>query len=380
MRDVRKPAGMIGTLLFATALLAACRSEPNDRGLPSPTPAATPAAAPGAGAPTPGETASFASLVARAAPAVVSIGVVQAAPAEQNPLLRDPFFRRYFDVPDAGQVRLSSGSGVIVDGRRGLVLTNHHVVADARTIEVVLPDQRRFEARRLGSDPASDIALLRLPATNLPQLPLGNSDAARVGDQVLAIGNPFGLGQTVTSGIISALGRGLSREGYESYIQTDAAINPGNSGGPLIGMGGTVVGINSALFGPGANVGIGFAVPANTARFVMNEILSHGTVRRGRLGVALVDAAALGGANADPPVRGAVIASVEPRSAAERAGLRRGDIVISAGGQETHSAAALRDLVGRTEVGTQLVLRVRRGSNTTDVTVPVETVPATTGR
>ncbi|NIJ19024.1 serine protease DegQ [Sphingomonas naasensis] len=372
MRDARKSAPLIGPVLLAAALLGACRSQPNDRGQPLPTPTATPGAPAQTSGARPGGTTGFAELVARAAPAVVSIAVVQASPAQQNPLLRDPFFRRYFDVPDAGQVRLSSGSGVIVDSARGLVLTNHHVVADARTIEVVLPDQRRFEATRLGSDAPSDIALLRLPAANLPQLPLGNSDAARVGDQVLAIGNPFGLGQTVTSGIISAVGRGLSREGFESYIQTDASINPGNSGGPLIGMGGTVVGINSALFGPGANIGIGFAVPANTARFVMNEILRHGTVHRGRLGVTLLDAATLAGANADTPVRGALIAAVAPGSAAERAGLRRGDIVVSAGERETPTAAALRDLVGRTEVGTQLVLRVRRGSNTLDLTVPVE--------
>ncbi|MCX8474551.1 MAG: trypsin-like peptidase domain-containing protein [Sphingomonas sp.] len=367
MRGAQKPGGILLAMVAVAALAGSCRSGTNER---QPSPAPTPTSDTRIAAP--GNAASFAALVDKAAPAVVSIAVVQAAPAEQNPLLRDPFFRRYFNVPDAGQVRLSSGSGVIVDGGRGLVLTNHHVVADSRTIEVVLPDQRRFEAQKLGSDEPSDIALLRLPASNLPQLPLGDSDAARVGDQVLAIGNPFGLGQTVTSGIISALGRGLSREGYESYIQTDAAINPGNSGGPLIGMGGTVVGINSALFGPGANVGIGFAVPASTARFVMNEILRHGTVRRGRLGVGLLDAAAVAGTGTNAPAQGALIASVEARSAAQRAGLRRGDVVVSAGGKATPTASALRDLVGRTEIGTNLVLRVRRGSNTLDVTVPIE--------
>jgi serine protease DegQ len=355
--------------LLALAALGACRSDESQQEQRAPSPTAERArSSPGTGE----DGVSFAPLVAEAAPAVVSIAVAQASPDRQNPLLRDPFFRRFFDEPDeVPRARLASGSGVIVDGRRGLVLTNHHVVVDAQVIEVVLPDRRRFQARLLGSDEATDIALLRLPEPNLPQLALGDSDTVKVGDRVLAIGNPFGLGQTVTSGIVSALGRGLSQEGYESYIQTDAPINPGNSGGPLIGMQGTVIGINSALFGPGANIGIGFAVPSSVAQFVMDQILRHGTVRRGRIGVVLTDPSGLIAGTGAPP-QGALVASVDPGSPAARAGLREGDLIVSAGGRATPSASELRNLIGRTEVGATLDLGVRRDQATLRAQVRVE--------
>jgi S1-C subfamily serine protease len=316
---------------------------------------------------------TVAPLVKRVAPAVVNIAVLQASPLEQNPLLQDPYFRRYFGVPDeALQPRLSAGSGVIVDGKRGLVLTNHHVVDKAQAIEVVLPDRRRFEAELLGSDEASDIAVLRIRGADLPQLALGDSNKVEVGDYVLAIGNPFGLGQTVTAGIVSALARGLSENGYESYIQTDAPINPGNSGGPLIGMGGTVIGINSALFGPGANVGIGFAVPAGTARFVMEQILEHGEVRRGQIGAAIADSLPpQGGARA--AASGALIAAVQPGSAAASAGIRPGDVVVAADGRGTPTASSLRNAVGLTEIGDRLTLTVQRRGERLDV--PVEVRP-----
>lgn len=314
---------------------------------------------------------TLAPLVKRAAPAVVSIAVLQASPAQQNPMFRDPFYRRYFGIPDSAvQPRLAAGSGVIVEGGRGLVLTNHHVVDNARAIEVTLTDRRRFEAELVGSDEPTDIAVLKIKGVKLPQLALGDSNALQVGDHVIAIGNPFGLGQTVTAGIVSALGRGLTEKGYESYIQTDAPINPGNSGGPLIGLDGTVMGINSAIYGPGANVGIGFAVPAASVRFVMNQILVHGAVRRGQIGVAIKETIAPLGAP-EAPAEGALIAAMAPRSAAAAAGLRIGDVVVAADGRPTPTATSLRNAVGLTEIGKHLKLTVQRGTERFDVSVEI---------
>ena len=217
---------------------------------------------------------TLAPLIERVAPAVVNIAVLQPSPYEQNPLLRDPYFRDFVLVPEeALQPRLSAGSGFVVDAERGLVLTNRHVVANARAIEVTVGD-RRYEARLIGADPASDIAVLQIPARGLAQLPLGDSDRLQVGDYVVAIGDPFQIGQTVTAGIVSALGRG--RRGGTAYVQTDAPINPGNSGGPLISMRGEVIGINTAIVGPGqGNVGIGLAIPSNRARAVLEAIVAR---------------------------------------------------------------------------------------------------------
>src|SRR3954454_256653 len=232
---------------------------------------------------------TLAPILERVTPAVVNIAVLQRSPEEQNPLLRDPFFRRFFGMPQQSEPQIAAGSGVIVDAKNGYVITNSHVVKDAREILITLKDNRRLPAKLVGSDPGTDVAVLKVDPKNLVEAKFGDSDALQVGDFVMAIGNPFGIGQTATSGIVSALGRsGLSVEGYEHFIQTDAPINPGNSGGALINLKGELIGINSAIIGPsGGNVGIGFAVPAVIARAVMNQLVRFGEVRRGRLGISM---------------------------------------------------------------------------------------------
>ncbi len=216
---------------------------------------------------------SLSPLVARTAPAVINIAVIQPSPALQNPLLRDPFYRRYFGVPDEALApTISAGSGVIVDAADGLVVTNFHVIQNATAIEVTLRDRRRFSAELIGYAPQTDLAILRIRAERLPALPLGDSARLSVGDYVVAIGNPFGLGQTVTAGIVSALDRGLGEGDPRRFVQTDAPINPGNSGGALINMRGELIGINSALISPDeGNVGIGFAIPSNVVRRVVEQ-------------------------------------------------------------------------------------------------------------
>jgi S1-C subfamily serine protease len=221
---------------------------------------------------------SLAPLVRKTAPAVVNIAVLQPSPAQQNPLLQDPYFRRYFGVPDAAlQPAMAAGSGVIVDGARGLVITNFHVIRNAQAVQVILKDGRKFDAQPLGAAPNLDLAVLKIGAKNLPTLPLGDSKQLQVGDYVVAIGNPFGLGQTVTSGIVSATDRPLGQNDPRRFIQTDAPINPGNSGGALISLRGELIGINSALFSPSSNesgagnIGIGFAIPSNVVKQVLAE-------------------------------------------------------------------------------------------------------------
>jgi serine protease DegQ len=260
-------------LLLAFLLIAAVIGGVVARLLPV---GSTTAAEPRALAASPEE--SLAPLVKKTAPAVVNIATLQPSPAEQNPLLQDPFFRRYAGIPDAAlQPVIAAGSGVIVDGERGLVITNFHVVQNARAVEVGLKDGRKLPADPVVLAPQLDIAVLRIDATDLPALPLGDSNKLEVGDYVVAIGNPFGLGQTVTSGIISATDRPLGRGDPRRFLQTDAPINPGNSGGPLIDLDGKVIGINSALFSPSrseasaGNVGIGFAIPSNDVRKVLSQ-------------------------------------------------------------------------------------------------------------
>ena len=306
---------------------------------------------------------TMAPLIEGATPAVVNISVTSTVPVDQNPLFRDPFFRRFFQLPDQPQEqrRLSAGSGVIVDGEQGLILTNHHVVNGADEIIVTLKDQRRLKAKLIGSDAATDIALIEVDAEGLAlsELPLGDSDAVFVGDFVVAIGNPFGLGQTVTSGIVSALGRtGIGAERYEDFIQTDAPINPGNSGGALINTKGELIGVNTAIIAPGGgNVGIGFAVPSNMARSVMRQLIEHGEVRRGRIGVVIQDLTPeLAEALDLEVVNGAVVSQVEENSPADDAGLEAGDVIIGFNGAPVESSADLRNKVGLTELGAEIEL------------------------
>ncbi|ASY58212.1 HtrA protease/chaperone protein [Sinorhizobium sp. CCBAU 05631] len=305
---------------------------------------------------------SLADVLEEITPAVVNIAVRSRTPAETNPLYNDPFFRRYFNLPEQQQ-RLSAGSGVIVDAENGYILTNHHVVADAGEIAVTLKDRRRFTAELVGSDQATDIALLKIEAEKLTALPLGDSNALRVGDSVVAIGNPFGLGQTATSGIVSALGRGgINVEGYEDFIQTDASINPGNSGGALVTADGRLVGVNTAIIAPaGGNVGIGFAVPIAMASAVMQQLIEHGEVRRGRIGVSIQDLTPdLAEALSIEETSGAVVGSIEQNSPAASAGLQAGDVIIAVNNRKITGSADLRNRIGLAQVGSQVEIEYLR--------------------
>jgi Do/DeqQ family serine protease len=293
---------------------------------------------------------SLAPLVKAAAPAVVNIRVSQTVQARSP--YNDEMFRRFFGLPDlpgGSREVASAGSGVIVDSENGYILTNHHVVANADQIEVFLFNEDSLDAEVVGSDAETDIAVLKVDPQNLVDIPIGDSDELQVGDFVIAIGNPFGLGHTVTSGIVSALGRsGISQNGLEDFIQTDASINPGNSGGALVNMRGELVGINSAILSrTGGNIGIGFAVPSAIADSIMRQIVEYGEVRRGLLGVTIdtidQESAQVLGAEVD---RGALVTNVEPGSAAEQAGLQVDDIIVRVDERTINDSRALATAIG----------------------------------
>src|SRR6266498_3504780 len=313
---------------------------------------------------------SYADIVSHVSPAVVTVhSTERARAAQQFPFFNDPFFRDFFGDRTPQQQPPQKveglGSGVIVNGD-GYILTNHHVVDGAVEIKIELTDNRTFTAKLVGSDPPSDLALLKIEAKNLPVLPLGDSDKVRVGDVVLAVGNPLGIGQTVTSGIISAKGRatGLSDGSFEDFLQTDAAINRGNSGGALVNTNGELVGINSQILSPsGGNIGIGFAIPSNMARVVLDQLLKSGKVRRGTLGITIQPVTPDLAASLNmPAARGAIVNSVQAGGPAERAGIKREDVITAVNNQPVADSNSLRNVVARTSPGTDLTLTdVREG-------------------
>ena len=328
---------------------------------------------------------SYADIVSRVSPAVITIhSEMRVRAPQQYPFMDDPMFRQFFgdrlpqQMPE--QRRSGLGSGVIIS-TDGYILTNHHVVDGAEQIKVDLNDNRTLDAKVVGSDPLSDLAVLKVDATNLPVLALGDSDKVRVGDVVLAIGNPLGIGQTVTMGIISAKGRqtGLSSGNFEDFLQTDAPINQGNSGGALVSTNSELVGINSQILSPsGGSIGIGFAIPSNMARTVTDTLVKTGKVRRGQLGIAAVKL------NSQPAkdlgiteTKGVAVAQVQPGSAADQAGLKRGDVITAFNGIEVTEPNVFRNLVASTAPGTDVTLTIRRDGRDQQVRARLgELVPA----
>ncbi|MGE4061907.1 MAG: Do family serine endopeptidase [Rhodospirillaceae bacterium] len=346
----------------------------------APAPSA-PASVPQAGSPgTPMPFATVPDVVERVTPAVVNIQVRAESTGDPTanlpPIFQDPRFRRFFGIPDQipRQQRSSVGSGVVVDAKQGYVLTNFHVVNEAVDIAVTLRDRRTFTAKVVGKDQATDLALLKIDAPDLTALPLGNMAELRVGDYVLAVGNPFALGQTVTSGIISALGRaGFIEQGYEDFIQTDAAINPGNSGGALVNLKGELIGIPTVIASPsGGNVGIGFAVPVSIAANVMEQLIQNGEVTRGRIGVAIVDVTPELAQNLGLDIsRGALVRDVQPGTAAAEAGIKSGDVVVAMNGLDVDTSSSLRNRVGLTKPGETVKLSILRDGEKREIDVTV---------
>jgi serine protease Do/serine protease DegQ len=343
--------------------------------LAAPLPAALPVAVDGEPLP------SLAPMLERITPAVVNIATRgQTRRRVEIPLPADPFFRRFFDLPSFERIQetASLGSGVIVDADKGLILTNDHVIKDAYEINVTLQDGRELRAQIIGRDSDTDVALIQVSAEGLTQIPMADSSALRVGDFVVAVGNPFGLGQTVTSGIISALGRsGLGIESIEDFIQTDASINLGNSGGALVNLRGELVGINTAIYGDGnqGNIGIGFAIPINLARDIMQQLADHGEVQRGRLGAQGQDLTTqLAQAFGIERSSGFIVTQIESGSPADKAGIRVGDVIVAANGRAIQSTRDMHNLVGLQRLGQSVELELFRDGALLELTVVIQPI------
>jgi serine protease DegQ len=307
---------------------------------------------------------SLAPMLTRVTPAVVNISSTTHVPV-RDAYFDDPMVRQFFGLPATPRERVeqSLGSGVIVDAARGYILTNNHVIAGADDISVTLQDGRTFKGKLIGTDPATDVAVVQIKADNLHALPMSDSSTLRVGDYVVAVGEPFGLGQTVTAGIVSALGRsGLGDSSYQNFIQTDASINPGNSGGPLVNLRGELVGINTMIFSPsGGNVGIGFAIPSNLTAEVMKQLIAHGKVERGSLGLqAQAITPRIAQALELKESKGVVVTGVGDGSAAARAGLQPGDVLTSLNGKPLTSVQQLRNTEGLLPLGSTLQIGIVR--------------------
>jgi Do/DeqQ family serine protease len=328
---------------------------------------------------------SLAPMLERTTPAVVNISS-KGKTSVSTPLFDDPFFQRFFNLPgiQREQEVTSLGSGVIVDSKNGYILTNNHVIENAIEISVTLRDGRVLMAEVLGRDPETDVAVIKIQADNLSSLKFADSSKLRVGDFVVAIGNPFGLGQTVTSGIVSALGRsGLGIESYEDFIQTDASINPGNSGGALVNLRGELVGINTAILGggggSGGNIGIGFAIPINMAQDVMQQLIDFGHVKRGRLGVQAQDLTPeLAQAFNVEITQGAVVTKIEQGSPGQKAGLRVGDVIIKANGRPVRSSVDMYNRVGLMRIGQTVDLEIMRNGRLQQIQAKIQQMEVVT--